>query len=103
MVRIISRGWIRQNVTFYAGEVISKGGYSFEVMPTPGHTPEHACLVDRDRRLFIAGDHLIFAKPGMMQLAPDQHLLAQYIESLSVIRSFKLEIVFDEPSCSFDR
>lgn len=76
-----------------AGEVISKGGYSFEVMPTPGHTPEHACLVDRDRRLFIAGDHLIFAKPGMMQLAPDQHLLAQYIESLSAIRSFKLEIV----------
>lgn len=79
--------------TLRKGEVIAVGGYAFEVMPTPGHAPEHACLVDRDKRLFVAGDHLIFAKPGMMQLAPDQHLLSCYMDSLSTIRSFKLETV----------
>lgn len=75
------------------GDSFEIGSYHFEVMPTPGHSPEHLCLVDSDNKVFIAGDHLIFAKPGMMQLKPNQHLLASYIDSLSVIRRFNLEKV----------
>lgn len=76
------------------GDAFDIGSYHFEVMPTPGHCPEHLCLVDKDNKLMFAGDHLIFAKPGMMQLEVDQHLMATYMESLSTIRKFKLEKVF---------
>lgn len=75
------------------GDTFRIADFCFEIMPTPGHAPEHVCLIDRDKKLFIAGDHLIFAKPGMMQLAPDQHLLSSYRDSLSVIRDLKLEHV----------
>lgn len=77
--------------TVSQGECFEIGGFCFEVFPTPGHAPEHACLVDYEKQIMVAGDHLLFAKPGMMQLAPDQHLMALYMDSLSIIRSFRIQ------------
>jgi glyoxylase-like metal-dependent hydrolase (beta-lactamase superfamily II) len=31
----------------------------FEVVETPGHAPSHVCLLQRERRLMISGDHLL--------------------------------------------
>lgn len=31
----------------------------WEVIETPGHAPSHVCLVQRERRLLISGDHLL--------------------------------------------
>lgn len=67
--------------------------FHLEVMPTPGHCPEHAVLIDRQQQILFAGDHLIFARPGMMQLVPDQHLLAQYVQSLSDLRKYRFKLV----------
>lgn len=76
------------------GDYFNYSDLHLEVLPTPGHAPEHACLLDSENHLLFAGDHFLFAKPGMMQLAPDQHLLSRYIDSLSLIRSFRIKALF---------
>ena len=76
-----------------AGDTFSIGDFHWEVLPTPGHTSEHACLIERDRQILLSGDHLIYAKPGMTQLIPDEHLIAQYLQSMSDLRAHTLRLV----------
>jgi glyoxylase-like metal-dependent hydrolase (beta-lactamase superfamily II) len=42
------------------GEKLSIGGYNFEVLHTPGHTPGSICLYDAAKKLLISGD-MVFA------------------------------------------
>ena len=74
-------------------EVFDIAGFHLEVMPTPGHAPEHACLIDVQRKLLVAGDHLIFARPGMMQLEPDQHLMHHYVENIKTLAANDFDLV----------
>ncbi|MBF4572292.1 MBL fold metallo-hydrolase [Herbiconiux sp. VKM Ac-1786] len=41
------------------GDVLDIPGRRLEVLDTPGHTPGHIALVDRDERLVFTGDHLL--------------------------------------------
>lgn len=41
------------------GEQLLVGGHVWEVITGGGHSPEHACLYDRDRNLLISGDQLL--------------------------------------------
>jgi glyoxylase-like metal-dependent hydrolase (beta-lactamase superfamily II) len=42
----------------WEGEVIDLGGRKFEVVLIPGHTPGSIALLDRERRLLVAGDSI---------------------------------------------
>lgn len=77
-----------------AGDTLDYGGYHLEVLETPGHTPEHRCLLDPERRLLFAGDHIIVAAPGVMQFQRDQHLLESYLRSLRTLRNYGLRAVY---------
>lgn len=76
------------------GHVLQVGDYNFEVLYTPGHTPEHASLLERDKRFLFAGDHILNTAPGLMQFYPDIHLLTRFFESLRYIQSLELETVY---------
>ncbi|UCC74010.1 MAG: MBL fold metallo-hydrolase [Gemmatimonadota bacterium] len=39
------------------GDIIELGGRTLEVIETPGHSPAHICLLDRENRLLWTGDH----------------------------------------------
>lgn len=41
------------------GEALTIGGHDWEVVVGSGHSPEHACLLDRERRILIAGDQVL--------------------------------------------
>ena len=41
------------------GEKLDFAGHSWEVLVGRGHSPEHACFLDAERNLFIAGDQLL--------------------------------------------
>jgi glyoxylase-like metal-dependent hydrolase (beta-lactamase superfamily II) len=38
------------------GDVVSMGGYRFEVLHTPGHSPGHISLFDRETGILFGGD-----------------------------------------------
>ena len=40
----------------HEGDKIELGNRSFEVLHTPGHTPDSICLLDREDKLFFTGD-----------------------------------------------
>ena len=41
------------------GETLRIGGSDWHVITGSGHSPEHACLVDYDRRVLVAGDQVL--------------------------------------------
>ncbi|MEY4949358.1 MAG: hypothetical protein RL698_1569 [Pseudomonadota bacterium] len=41
------------------GEVLEIGTRRLEIVWTPGHTPGHCCILDREQRVFFVGDHLL--------------------------------------------
>jgi glyoxylase-like metal-dependent hydrolase (beta-lactamase superfamily II) len=57
----------------------------FEVYETPGHSPSHVCLFQRERRVLISGDHLL----GRISLfydygwSPDP--VGEFLASLEVV------------------
>lgn len=62
-----------------AGHRLSLGEYIFEVIHTPGHSPGHISLVDRDKGLVLPGD-LVGAIPAWY--TPAAGGLTGYLESL---------------------
>ena len=46
--------------TVEEGQVLRYGGYELECIQTPGHTPGHICLYDRQRKLMFTGDSVLF-------------------------------------------
>jgi len=41
------------------GELVETGRYRFEVIPTPGHCPDHVCLFEREQGWLFGGDLFI--------------------------------------------
>ena len=76
------------------GTVFSIAGYTFEVVYTPGHTPEHISLFEPTRKIMLAGDFILDAAPGVMQFIPDAHMLEQYLEKLTQTKEAELKALF---------
>ncbi|MEO1245180.1 MAG: MBL fold metallo-hydrolase [Pseudomonadota bacterium] len=71
------------------GDRVNIGGHAFEVLIGQGHSPEHACLLDRERRLLIAGDQLlpsISSNISVFPTEPRANPLADWLESLARFR-----------------
>lgn len=43
----------------HGGETICAGDFEFEIIHTPGHTPGHICLYERNRKALFTGDHIL--------------------------------------------
>lgn len=68
-----------------AGSVRAGGG-RLDVVPTPGHSPDHACLWDPEARVLFAGD-LLVAGGTIMIAASSGGNLRQYLDSLARVRA----------------
>lgn len=72
------------------GERLVLGSHNLRVVLTPGHTSGHICLVDEQRELVYAGDHLlprIFAGIGLGVL-PDSDPLDEFLTSLDAVEKY---------------
>jgi glyoxylase-like metal-dependent hydrolase (beta-lactamase superfamily II) len=68
---------------------LSVDGSNWEVVIGRGHSPEHACLFNAERGLFIGGDQLlpaISANVSVFPTEPTANPLADWFETLSSIR-----------------
>lgn len=67
------------------GDVLHIGGSGWEAVMGHGHSPEHLCLVNRERKLMLSGDQvipIITSNVSVMAVEPEANPLRQWLESL---------------------
>lgn len=75
------------------GDILNAGGYSFQCVLTPGHTPGHMCLWDERNGLMFTGDHVLFDITPNIGVWPGvKDLLGDYLDSLIMTRGFPVKI-----------
>lgn len=66
------------------------GGHKWRVITGGGHSPEHACLYDRERNMLIAGDQLLPTISSNVSVWPTEPLanpLQDWFDSLHKLRA----------------
>ena len=86
--------WVPPLQILSEGDVIRAGDYAFECIATPGHTLGHTCLYAPDRKLFIAGDHILAGiTPNIQCWVEGRNPLKQYLASLEKVRPLAVDRV----------
>ena len=85
---------VPEDVKYYRdGDTVEVGGLRFEVMETPGHTPGHICLYDREECVMCLGDHVLFDITPNITTWPDfEDPLGKYVHSLMDISIFNVRL-----------
>lgn len=66
-------------------------GFDFQALLTPGHTPGHLALVDRQRKILIAADMIlpqIFPGIGLGVAEVGGNPIEDYLDSLTLLKEF---------------
>ncbi len=75
-------------------DVIIAGDYTFTCVETPGHTWGHLCLYDKDKKLLVAGDHILNdITPNISVWSDEKNSLKEYLDSLDKIRALEVSLV----------
>jgi len=87
----------KRNLDFYIlkeGNTISIGDYVFKGVETPGHTKGHMCLYEPNKKILVAGDHILNEITPTIQLWSDEwNPLKQYLASLEKVYELEIELV----------
>ena len=76
------------------GEVLEYGGWRLRCIFTPGHSPGHMCLYDKDRKTLFAGDHVLFhITPNICRWESMPDALGSYLDSLARVRDLPVELL----------
>ena len=86
--------WIPDMRVFDDGDVIHVGDYHFQCVTTPGHTLGHICLYESDKKILVAGDHiLIDITPNIQCWSDTQNPLKLYLASLDKVGRLQVDLV----------
>lgn len=86
--------WVPELKILKDGDDIDVGDYHFKCVHTPGHSMGHTCLYDADRKLLVAGDHiLIDITPNIQCWSEGANPLADYIHSLDRVFDLDIDLV----------
>ena len=73
----------------YNGDMLHYGGFDFECILTPGHSPGHMCLYDKNSKTMLLGDHVLFdISPNICCWVCMQDSLGMYLDSLRKMRTY---------------
>ncbi|WP_445900309.1 MBL fold metallo-hydrolase [Desulfitobacterium sp. THU1] len=76
------------------GDEIVIGDYALTVVDTPGHSPGHICLYDKEKKLFISGDHILGdITPNISFWGYEIDSLGAYLDSLKKVHELDIELV----------
>lgn len=88
--------WELPDVLAPDGHLVELRTRALTVIATPGHTRGHVSLLDRDARLFFAGDHVlphITPSLGVEPYGGDGLSLVEFISSLTKVRPLDVDRV----------
>jgi glyoxylase-like metal-dependent hydrolase (beta-lactamase superfamily II) len=76
------------------GDVLEIGNYRLACIETPGHSPGHICLYEKDKKLLFSGDHILFdITPNITWYPEMPDSLARYLKSLDKVYPLDVEFV----------
>jgi len=77
------------------GDVISNGSFKLEVIWTPGHSPGHICLYEREKKFILCGDHVLYDTTPHISFNPQSgdNPLGDYVSSLQKLESLKVNFI----------
>ena len=88
-----SSEWVPELSILQAGDPIDVGDYHFSCLHTPGHSLGHTCLYEPEKRILVAGDHiLIDITPNIQCWSENQNPLASYLASLDRVHDLDVEL-----------
>jgi glyoxylase-like metal-dependent hydrolase (beta-lactamase superfamily II) len=86
--------WIPELKVLDDGDRIDVAGYHFKCVTTPGHTLGHTCLYDQDKKILLAGDHvLIDITPNIQCWSDTANPLKDYLASLDKVNQLQIDLV----------
>lgn len=86
--------WVPDLSILKEGDVIEVGEYSFHCVETPGHTAGHICLYEADKKILVAGDHLLIdITPNIQCWSNEEDPLKHYLESLDKVNQLEVTLV----------
>jgi glyoxylase-like metal-dependent hydrolase (beta-lactamase superfamily II) len=75
-------------------DTISIGDYLFRCVETPGHTLGHICLYEPNKKIFVAGDHILNdITPNIQLWSNEWDPLKEYLASLDKVYGLDIELV----------
>jgi len=75
-------------------DTISIGDYLFKCVETPGHTRGHMCLYEPNKKILVAGDHILNdITPNILLWSDEWNPLKEYLESLDKVYELDIELV----------
>jgi glyoxylase-like metal-dependent hydrolase (beta-lactamase superfamily II) len=87
----------RQSIKINAvrdGESIKIGDYKFKGVLTAGHTPGHMCLYEPEKKVLIAGDHLLIdITPNITTWLELENSLKSYLQNLEKVYALDVGLV----------
>jgi glyoxylase-like metal-dependent hydrolase (beta-lactamase superfamily II) len=77
-----------------AGDVLAVGSYNLVCVDTPGHSPGHVCLYEPERKILIAGDHILGdITPNITPWTGVEDSLGNYLLSLDEVNAMDIDLV----------
>lgn len=77
----------------FDGDAFDYGGYHFQALDTPGHTPGHMVLWEERNGILLLGDHVLFdITPNITAWAGYANPLGGYLRSLERVRSLPVKL-----------
>jgi len=76
------------------GDMIEVGDFHFQCITTPGHSPGHMCLYEPNRKILVAGDHILSdITPNIAYWLEMDDPLNEYLTNLEKVRALDVKIV----------
>ena len=92
-VAALDPGWATVGApSLAAGEELRAGGVRLEVVPTPGHAPDHCCFWLGAERAMFTGDHILGRGTTVVEWPGGD--MASYLASLEAVRGFEPERLY---------
>jgi len=83
------------------GEKIPVADGVLEVLWTPGHTPGHVCLYDRQRRVLFSGDQILELISPNIGWHPGRDPLHEFLTSLEELEKLDIELILPSHGMPF--
>jgi glyoxylase-like metal-dependent hydrolase (beta-lactamase superfamily II) len=94
--------WMNKYVTPHVPDVVLEDGdsvsndcFDFDVLWTPGHSPGHVCLYERQKKFILTGDHVLFDTTPHVGFNPTSgdDPLGDYVYSLKKLENLKVHFI----------